>query len=334
MDGDAVHGEVTGGAGFTAAEQRLLVRTAAAAPSVHNSQPWSFRPRPDRVEVWVDESRALPRLDPRGRSRLISCGAAVLNLRLATEHLGREPLTALFPDGDGRHVADVVRGPAREPGRDGEALYAAVVDRRTNRGAYRRENVPRAAVYRLRRAALAEGAVLHEIRTGRQREALLAALRHSVDTQLADPLLQEEFAAWTRPDGGSDGPWGDGVPQRAWERAACPTVAGAVSRPDDGGRALADVVEHGSLFLLTTATDDRVAWLRAGMAVQRVLLTAHLVGLAVGFLNQPVDAPALRPLLPSALDAPGAAQVLLRVGYPWTLPPRTQRRPLHEVTGG
>jgi nitroreductase len=31
-----------------------LVRAATAAPSVHNSQPWRFRDREDRIELHLD----------------------------------------------------------------------------------------------------------------------------------------------------------------------------------------------------------------------------------------------------------------------------------------
>ena len=83
------------GAGFGAVEAALLREVGGAAPSIANSQPWRFAVGADRVEVWTDPERSLPAVDPDGRQRLISCGTAILNLRLAVAHLGFDPLLRL-----------------------------------------------------------------------------------------------------------------------------------------------------------------------------------------------------------------------------------------------
>jgi Nitroreductase family len=47
-----------------------LIEAAAAAPSVHNSQPWRFVAWPAGrvIEIHADPARALRRADPRGRA--------------------------------------------------------------------------------------------------------------------------------------------------------------------------------------------------------------------------------------------------------------------------
>lgn len=318
-----------GPAALSERDYRALLRSARAAPSVYNTQPWQFRLRGNRVEVWADDRRVLPHTDPHARQLVISCGAALLNLRLAMAHLGFQPRTTLCPQGpDSDHLATVERGPAREPARRTEELYAAIADRRTNRGRHRPEPITRATTLTLFRAARQEGAVLHEIRTVEQRSLLHDALRHAIGAQLTNQQFRAEFLSWLRDDGD-----GDGMPRTSLEDAPYPTPA---TRPDgvltpEDTDALAEMVERESFFLLATAGDDRPAWLRAGQALQRVLLTAQRAGLAVSYLNQPIEASVLRGLLPATLDLPGAAQVLLRVGYPWTLAPPTPRRPLEEI---
>lgn len=53
-------------AALTTADLRLLAEAGGAAPSLHNSQPWRFRPTADRLglEVHADRSRAVPTADP------------------------------------------------------------------------------------------------------------------------------------------------------------------------------------------------------------------------------------------------------------------------------
>lgn len=310
-------------------EHRLLSRAAHAAPSVHDSQPWRFPLHGHQIEVWADDRRAHASTDPQGRQMVISCGAALLNLRLAMAHLGFEPRVTLCPAGEAEsHLATVERGPARPPTPHMEALYEAIAERRPNRGPHRPEPVPRAVVYRLRRAAREEGAVLHEIRTREQRALLLDALRHAVGVRLTDRVWRAEFLSWAGTGGGQDREGDENLLAGRRERGSKPAtndgVAGALT--DSEEEALADIVGRETFFLLATAEDDRPSWLRAGMAAQRVLLTAHLAGVTVSFLNQPVEAAVLRGLVRPVLDLPGVTQLLLRVGYPWTLTPPAPRR--------
>ena len=67
---------------------RWAVSYAVLAPSGHNTQPWRFRFDDDAIELHADRTRALPVIDPDDREMTISCGTALLHLRLALEHAG------------------------------------------------------------------------------------------------------------------------------------------------------------------------------------------------------------------------------------------------------
>jgi hypothetical protein len=60
--------------------------------------------------------------------------------------------------------------------------------------------------------------------------------------------------------------------------------------------------------------DDRRDWLRAGQALQRVLLTATVRGLATTPMTQPMEVNGLRALLGGGRRA-GTAQAIVRIGY-------------------
>jgi len=68
-----------------------------SAPSIHNTQPWLFRPFPGG---WTSSPTTPPARGHRPAwPRLrISVGAALLNLRLAILARGRTPLQQLLPD--------------------------------------------------------------------------------------------------------------------------------------------------------------------------------------------------------------------------------------------
>src|SRR6266700_551479 len=54
---------------------RMALQLAERAPSVHNTQPWRWVFDGARLHLHADPDRLLPATDPRGRQRVISCGA-------------------------------------------------------------------------------------------------------------------------------------------------------------------------------------------------------------------------------------------------------------------
>jgi hypothetical protein len=82
-------------------------------------------------------------------------------------------------------------------------------------------------------------------------------------------------------------------------------------------------------MVLATDGDTRHHWVRAGKALQRVLLTATWLNLSTTPISQPVEIPAVRELLTDT-RAGVWAQMVLRVGYGRPAA-ATPRRPLAEV---
>jgi hypothetical protein len=75
--------------------------------------------------------------------------------------------------------------------------------------------------------------------------------------------------------------------------------------------------------------DTADQWVRAGQALQRVLLIATVHGLAATPMSQPLEIPTLRELITDT-GTRRWAQVILRVGYGQSAA-ATPRRPLTEV---
>ncbi|MFJ5999885.1 hypothetical protein [Streptomyces sp. NPDC092370] len=70
-----------------------------------------------------------------------------------------------------------------------------------------------------------------------------------------------------------------------------------------------------AIALLTTDHDRRADWLRAGQALQHLLLVATVHGVRASLLHQPMEWPDLRHSLSSAPDLVGHPQMLIRLGY-------------------
>jgi nitroreductase len=304
------------------------VQSATAAPSLHNSQPWLFHLGDDRVDVHADRRRQLEVLDPTGRELLISVGAAVFTLRLAMQHRGYRPDLALFPDpAEPDLVARVTAGPPTATTRDVARLAAAIAHRHTNRWPFARTVVSGDAIEYLTGAARREAATL-SVATPASRIAILNLSQSAERLLRSDGGYRAELARWTDLRPGRR----DGVPASAigpWDALETMPVRDFGLLQPQLRRTSEHFEPYPTIMVLATDGDGPDDWLRAGQALQRVLLTATWLNLATTPISQPVEIPAIRELLSDA-DRDHWAQLVLRIGYGRPAF-STPRRPLTEV---
>jgi hypothetical protein len=323
----------------TAAEQghvlarhaQYLISTAARAPSVHNSQPWLFRVGPEAVELWCDPQRKVA-ADAIGREMLISCGAALFGLRLAVRSLGYRPVVELLPDRSRlRLMARVGVGAAAPMNALERRMLAAVPHRHTHRGPFTPGPLPAGLLAGLQNDALAEGGVLALVTDGlayqRLEQIAGAAARHGDP----DPAAREAIRKWTRSPGSAVR---DGVPAVALT-AGVPGEPGRLPQRDfDLGRDIARLPGGGeppsATAILLTSGDRRADWVRAGQALQRLLLHAASAWVFASLHTQPLENAVTRALIRDQLALPGYPQMLLQLGLADTAA-STARRPPDEV---
>ena len=171
-----------------------IVRIAAAvekAPSVFNTRPWKFWfASPDRIELrWP---AGLDGLDlARAREYTISCGAALLNLRLAIRVAGHDLAVWLMPDPDHDPAlvasVEVLTERLKSPTRGEQELYEAIWQRHTNRSPYIRR-APLPLIVAMEQAAAKEGGWLRLLhpRQARKWMRLAAEALYPILVRLAD----------------------------------------------------------------------------------------------------------------------------------------------------
>ena len=310
----------------SATEIADLLDHAVRAPSVLNTQPWRFVVDQGRVLVYADRARQLAALDPDGREMTLSCGAAVLYLRIAARHHGWEPTVLPFPvPSEPDLVAAVTFAPGHRSGGD-DRHFRALALRRTNRRPFTNEPVPFGVAAELAGAVSAEGASLRVFDGQPEKDALSHLVAAGVIDQGQDRKVIEDIGRWLRP---AKDPRPDGVRDSAqgmWDRhASMRTVASSVAAYK--GRLIR---EAPAVLVLFTQGDTREDWLRAGQALARALVVAADRGLAASYANEPVEVASLRPKVAALVDG-GVPQVIFRVGYPDD-EPESSRRFARDVT--
>jgi hypothetical protein len=320
--------------GSAADRLRFAVGYAILAPSGHNTQPWRFVLREDVLELRADPARSLPVVDPHDRELVISCGAALLLLRVTLRRFGLRPRVGEFPvEDDPELLARVEIAGTVEATADDHALFGAIWRRHTNRRPFDGRELPEPLVTAIRADAEREGAWLRLVRGLHDREAVGDLVARADRIQYADRGFRRELAGWVHPNVSHRR---DGIPGYAngvgdLASLLAPIAIRTFLTP--GGQAARDrelALGAPTLVALGTVADDRHAWLGAGQALARVLLRAQAAGVSASFLNQPIEVPALRMRLLEAVGGTGHPQVLMRMGYgPETRP--TPRRPVSEV---
>ncbi len=182
------------------AKLAYLVRYAVRAPSNHNSQPWRFRLAGDTLSLFADRTRALPVVDSDDRELLMSCGAALLHLRVAARHFGHALDIDLLPDpADHDLLARIELHDAARPTYEEKLLFLSTSHRRTNRQAFESRPLPDGLAEVLARAAEEEDAWLSLVEGEAERAALAELVSEDNVCQLHDPSFRRELAAWAHP---------------------------------------------------------------------------------------------------------------------------------------
>ena len=303
------------------------------APSVHNTQPWRFVIRPDALELHADNDRQLRALDPTGRQMVISCGCALFNARVGLA-AGRVVQVDRLPD---PAKPDLL---ARLTLVDEPAAWTPLVRldpmierRHTNRRDFLDEDVPPDVVHELTTAAEQEEASLVQIVEPEHKMVAAQLSQEAEAIQNADPRYRAELEAWTTTDLHRT----DGVPVYAIPHTDTRSEPEALVRNFDvAGKAWLPSLTQSSLnhclmvMGMGSAESNRSAWLRAGEALQRVLLEATRLDYVVSIASQVAEVPSTRDRLRKELGLEFHPLLLMRIGRA-AVTPASKRRDLNLI---
>jgi nitroreductase len=314
-------------AGPTEADRDAMLQAAVAAPSMHNTQPWRFRFTGWTAEVYRDRRRELPAEDLSRRMLFISLGAAILNLRVAAAARGigsavRHLVDQRRPD----LVAEIdLGGSATRPLAE---LAPYLTERRTNRQPFTDQGLSDDVRALLDLSAWAESAKLQWLDRPSHQWRLQMATKEAITADDRSPTRTAERRQWV---GG--GRTVDGIPSSALgprSTSGETVVRDLAATAADALRPTAEFEREPQLAVLLTRFDGPIEWLRAGQALEHVLLEATAHGVSVSMLNLVIEHEQLRSQINDPFDSWQRPQVVLRFGYGPPVPP-TPRRPIADV---
>jgi nitroreductase len=320
---------------FTPQLVSRVLAIAARAPSLHNTQPWRWRLRRDRLELRADRDRQLVVADPDGHSLRVSCGAALAMAELAFAGEGLALHVERLPDPDQPDLLAILADPCtRACTTSDRDLLKAAHRRYSERRPFRSLAVPDHLIEALRAAAGGESVNAHFPLREDEKLNLAVAVSWADRVELRDAAYIAEMRRWLRDaDVHSEGVPGSAVPQ---VQVGHPRHTDIPLRDFEVGvsgreQIQADVDEHPLIVILLTGSDSPPEQLAAGESMLRLMLQAERTGLASCPLSQAVDRAAFRTRVRSLMGWIGYPQMMLRIGYPPSGTPgpgRSPRRPV------
>ncbi len=307
------------------------VQLASRAPSFHNSQPWQFVGRARGVlDLYVDHGRLVD-ADPSGRQALISCGAILDHLRVATASVGWVANVDYCPNpNDPTHLASIEFVPMTYVTEAHRRRADAIRTRRTDRLPY--EAPTRWAEFEplLRQAVDDDLAILDVLPDGAKPE-LAKASQLSEALRLYDSTYHAELDWWTGPFVSNAG-----IPPTALTTAAESDRVEIgrnfpiLHRPERREQVVED---RSKVLVLSALGNTRRDVLTCGEALSVALLEATMVGLATCPLTHMTEVAASRDII-SEMTGQRQPQILIRVGVAPAdddVPPPTPRRSLNQI---
>jgi hypothetical protein len=294
---------------WSSSEVGVLVRAVCHAPSVHDTQPWALEARAEEARLYERFEAELPRHDPSGRDRTISCGAALTNLELAVRALGWATDVALFPEPGRPDFLARVRAAGRKETTATEVeRYAAIFRRHSHREPFALEPISRRALHSLAEVPQAPGVQARVVDPRTESSPLAELFDYAAGVFRADRAYQRELSAWSH---GRIRPRGQTLPWAGLVRSD-------THLPDTV--TLTERLMREGILLLLTPDDGRRDHLAAGTVMQQIWLAAITRGLVASVLTQPLQLPEIRAGLVERLQLAGYPQLFLRVGSPVTVP--------------
>lgn len=299
----------------------VLASAAAAAaryaPSILNTQPWRWRVRPDRLEVFAEPRRQLSVTDPDGRLLILSCGTLLHHACVALAAQGWTARVVRTPSMSTTGPLAVLHG--FEPSTITPATRQqeqAMRTRHTDRRPVSDQPIASPIIRAI--TASAPDAVRLQILTAEQVLELAAAVSRADAVRGKDPLARDELNRWTSRS------TTDGVglpPEVLPARPPQTTVPGRGfghqgTLPTGAGHDRA-----ATYALLYGDGDDPTGWLQAGEALSALWLAATAMDVSVLPLSDVVAVPGTREALRRMLKPVDHPYLALRLGVADPVPP-------------
>lgn len=283
---------------------KFLVNYAIFAPSLYNTQPWSFRILDHTVDIYADRSRGLAVVDSEDRYLTISCAAAIQLFETALKAFGFDFESSLYPDLNDPDLLGRITVRSNKPDHvPDEDMLRAIVNRTTIRRGFRSQSLPSAFRDGFVTRGHPFGVHLQVIESEDAQQLLLDHLLELERIQWEDAHFRREVESWMHP-------------MRERTRDGVPVHRGEPLGPYLWGKYSEAPADATMLVALMLEADTPRAWVEAGRTLMQKLVEASMHGVGAAIIRLMPISVLVRSALCHSAACTGEPVLLLRFGYP------------------
>lgn len=312
---------------------KFLISYAILAPSSHNMQPWLFKIKDHRIDVFADYKRGLPYSDRLNRELFKSIGCSISNLVIAASHFGFVPNISYFPEDD---IDGPVASIVLKNGKNHlllDSLFPIITERTTNRAAYENRQIEESVISYSKHLIDDKRISVTFVTKASGIKQIATIAKHASEFAFKDTVFKDELSSWVRSNNTkkTDGMplSGFGVPDLLSLKADI-----FIRRMPHFIQAKIDYenfMHSPAVMILSSQNDDHVSWMIAGKIYETISLYLYSQNIATapnaGVIEHDDSCRELKRLL----NLSSYPVFLARLGYMKEKVPHTPRRSVEEV---
>lgn len=314
---------------------KFFIKAGILAPSTHNTQPWKFLIKENKLTIFPDNDRRLPIIDPQNQALYISLGACVENIMIAAKYYGYEP-TAGLKFRQNNHLVIEMMFKTRKRRKTESNLAPFISQRFSNKLEYSDREIKPDLLEQLEE--IREGSVRVKITSGKTQLKMAAQLLETATAELTgQPFFTQELANWMRTNNTKleDGMPGFvvGFSQKQSELVKIilpklPIASKIIAKKDRGL-----LLSSSGFGVIYTNKLTPQFWLDAGRVYERFVLSALVYNIHCTPMHSIVENKKTNSKLGQILNLAKTINLMFffRYGYSKTKPYHTPRRSVIDV---
>jgi len=312
-----------------------IIQCATHAPSGHNTQPWKFEQRDNKIIIHPDLKRSLPVVDNDNHALYISLGCALENLIIAAKQIGFG-IKVLYPEKSGDCIkVELIKDDTSIVTPD--ILFDYISKRQVTKSKYNDKTLSDDVLKQLGYCFNFEGVSLLILDSKKNFEKIIPLIIEANNLQFNNKDFLNELVHWIRfskneAEKKKDGIWSATMGMPGLGRFIGSLVMKNFVTAKSEEKRLIDLLDHSQgIAIFISDTNNAEAWVKTGQAFQRFGLTATYLGVSHAHLNMPCEELVVRQKLAKELGIANKHPFLLiRYGYAERMP-YSYRRSFDEV---
>jgi hypothetical protein len=295
---------------------KFILRYGILAPSTHNSQPWLFRIKGEKLSILKDPHIQITKGDPTGRDLFISFGCLIETIAIAARAFGLAVDIRYSNDIKEELVAEMEFRVDVTDSREWELLQQ--IPQRVNaRGVFDRKAIPQGVTKALRAESLSD-VRFDFIETPQKIEEMARLTRSGLEEAYKDPGFRAEISRWMHSSFSSSP---EGMPGYSLRLPALLSLVFPwLLRTFNIGKRVGHLnylgIRSVPLIVVWSAEEEGPEeWIKIGRSAERLMLRAFALGLKTSIFVASVEIGELHKRVRELIECPGRPQFVLCIGY-------------------